>query len=722
MSTPPDQSTGALAAVAEATRLLYAERPFAQRISGLFALLKISLRFRDCRLTCWLQSAQPGATRRQFFSDPPWAYPWDDVLTRSVALGAQTVRKAIVLNARPQQELPMIQAEYLGLPITWGGRLWGIFECRAESQRLDPGAATVVQALAPLLAAGIAEEGDRLTVPALRRSGETPTGAQPVLRAQLAALNEQLDRSLDPYELLQTVLRRAIDGSGATAGAVALVDSEAGDLVLQLSEGYPQRSGVPAILPAQRWKWEHGLAGRAVRNGQALMMREQINEPGLPPLPTAAAEIAAPILVDGRAAAVVMLHSTAGRAFADEALTFVRSLCERAGPPLGRARAVQESRETAFHLSQVFAGLPTGIALLDLNGRVLRHNPAWLTTWGLPGAGQRSAFHVTIDLAELLLSRLVEPLQLSEFIELGRNRPEDVLETSLKLRHPGQELQIVSLPTHDSRRQLTGRLWMVTDRTREREADRMKTEFVSIVSHELRTPLTSILGYTELLLNRKLDPSEQRSFIETVYSEASRLEALVQDMLNVSRLEAGAVKLNRWMLSLRQLAGELAAQLYTQLQRHKLMIDAREPLPPVHADRDKVKQILTNLLGNAIKYSPQGGEIRLTIRPAVAGDLPPHHPPGRWMLIAVRDHGIGIAEDDLPRIFERFHRVDNTNTRRIGGTGLGLHITRLLVELHGGRVWATSKVGKGSLFCFTLPIAEVRAQLNARTQLPGLPE
>jgi signal transduction histidine kinase len=721
MSTPPDQSAGALAVVAEATRLLYAERPFAQRMNGLFALLKISLRFRDCRLTCWLQSAQPGATRRQFFSDPPWAYPWDDVLTRSVALGAQSVRKAIVLNARPQQGLPMIQAEYLGLPITWAGRLWGIFEFRAESQRLDAGAGTVVQALAPQLAAGIAEEGDRLAAPQVRRSGDTPSGAPPVLRAQLTALNEQLDRTLDPYELLQTVLRRAVDGSGATAGAVALIDGEAGELVLQLSEGYPQRSAL-ATPSAQRWKWDSGLAGRAVRSGQTLLMHEQISEPGLPPLPAAAAEIAAPILVDGRPAAVVILHSSSGRAFVDEALTFVRSLCERAGAPLGRARAVQESRETAFHLSQVFAGLPTGIALLDLNGRVLRHNPAWLTTWGLPGAGQRSTFHVTIDLAELLLSRLVEPLQLSEFIELGRERPEEVLELALKLRHPAQELQIVSLPTHDSRRQLTGRLWMVSDRTREREADRMKTEFVSIVSHELRTPLTSILGYTELLLNRKLDPSEQRSFIETVYSEASRLEALVQDMLNVSRLEAGAVKLNRWMLSLRQLAGELSAQLYTQLQRHKLMIDAREPLPPVHADRDKVKQILTNLLGNAIKYSPQGGEIRLTIRPAVAGDLPPHHPPGRWMLIAVRDHGIGIAEDDLPRIFERFHRVDNTNTRRIGGTGLGLHITRLLVELHGGRVWATSKVGKGSLFCFTLPIAEVRAQLNARNPAPALPE
>lgn len=117
-----------------------------------------------------------------------------------------------------------------------------------------------------------------------------------------------------------------------------------------------------------------------------------------------------------------------------------------------------------------------------------------------------------------------------------------------------------------------------------------------------------------------------------------------------------------------------------------------------------MKQIIFNLLSNAIKYSPEGTEIQLTVRYAEASDLPANHPPGQWMLIVVRDQGIGIAPEDQAKLFARFQRVDNSNTRQKSGVGLGLYITRLLVELHGGRIWVQSAVGKGSSFSFTLPI------------------
>jgi signal transduction histidine kinase len=158
------------------------------------------------------------------------------------------------------------------------------------------------------------------------------------------------------------------------------------------------------------------------------------------------------------------------------------------------------------------------------------------------------------------------------------------------------------------------------------------------------------------------------------------------------------------VVSLRQLIGELTAQLNIHLSvRHRLVIHIPQQLPPAYVDRDKVKQILFNLLINAAKDSPRGGEIALSIDETSA--LPADHPPGRFLLLSVRDQGIGIAPEDLPRIWERFYRVDNTNTRRIGGTGLGLSITRALVELHGGRIWAESVVGKGTSFFFTLPVA-----------------
>jgi len=164
------------------------------------------------------------------------------------------------------------------------------------------------------------------------------------------------------------------------------------------------------------------------------------------------------------------------------------------------------------------------------------------------------------------------------------------------------------------------------------------------------------------------------------------------------------VRLNQWAVSLRQIVSDLTTQLNNQISgKHTMLIDIPPHLPPVYADRDKVRQVLVNLITNAVKYSPNGGEIRLTISDNV--ELPPDHPRGKFVRIAVSDQGIGIAPEDLPRIWERFYRVDNGNTRRIGGTGLGLSIARALVELHGGRIWAESKLNKGSTFYFTLPVA-----------------
>jgi signal transduction histidine kinase len=713
MTLQPDRATQALATVAEATRLLHAERPLAERLHQLFELLRGVVRYRDARLTCWLQSAQPGTARQHFYSNAGWPYPWDDALTRQIAVGGALAQRSIVLSAEAgvANQWPITQAAYLGAPIFWGGKLWGVIELRADySGDFGPAVTELLTALLPQLAVAIAEEGNRL--PALTvgvPNSDTPTGLTlaPAQRHQLAALTASLDEVLDLHALLSLLLRRALEASGAEAGMISLVDHERGELVLQVYEGYPNNRQVGLNNGLrQRWSWEVGLAGRAARGGRALLVRDITREPGLSaPQSDVRAELAAPIMIDGKAAAVLVLDSPRSAAFGEDALSFVRALCERAARPLSRALHYQEALESSLHLGQVFASLPTGLALIDTNGKVLRANPAWSAVWGLTGTLSRSPFHVSLDLIEILLPRLTDPLALTDFVSEGQRAPERTQQLSVRLSNPTQELQVLSVPTRDSQHVLTGRLWAVTDVTREREVDRLKSEFVSIVSHELRTPLTSILGYTELLLNREFGNDERRQFINTVYVEAGRLSQLVEDLLGVSRLEAGKVKLNRWQVSLQQVVSELTTQLNTQLAQHRMLIALDDPLPPVWVDRDKVKQILFNLLNNAIKYSPDGGQITLEVREARPNDLPAEHPPGRWVLLVVRDQGLGIAAEDLPRIWDRFYRVDNTNTRRIGGTGLGLSITRALVELHGGRIWVTSTLNLGSNFFFTLPVA-----------------
>jgi signal transduction histidine kinase/GAF domain-containing protein len=710
--TRPDRAAEALALLAEATRLLYGEQALQQRMHRLFELLRAAVPFRDARLTCWLQSAQPGTLRQQFYSAEGWPYPWDEALTRRVAIGGGfDTRTIVVSNDSPVAgQRPVAQAAYLGAPIVWGGRLWGVLELRAEQGApLAASAKELIAALLPQLAGAIAQEGHILP-PALVgvSDGETPTGLTlgPQRQLQLAEIAERMEEMLDLPALLSLLLRRALESTGAEAGAVTLVDHTHGELVLFVYEGYPEEGGALVGAVRQRLSWEHGLAGRAARLGRALLVRDVTLQPDVAPAGAGArAELAAPIMVGGRTAAVIILDSPRSNAFGEEALAFVRALCDRAAHPLSRAIHYQDALESANYLGQVFAGLPTGLALLDSNGKVLRANPAWSALWGLNGHSGRAPFHVSLDLVETLLPRLQEPLQLTEFCTNGQRAPGETQRTLVRLVNPTQELQVLSVPTRDSQRQITGRLWAVTDVTREGEAERLKTEFVSIVSHELRTPLTSILGYTELLLNREFSPDERAQFINTVYVEAGRLSQLVEDLLNFSRLEAGKVTLSPWVTSLYTIVYELTTQLNTQLQRHRLLLQLPEQLPPVYIDRDKIKQVIFNLLTNAIKYSPAGGEITLAIRELREDELPADHPRGRWVLVGVYDQGIGIAPEDLLRIWERFYRVDNTNTRRIGGTGLGLSITKALVELHGGRIWVESRLREGSRFSFTLPVA-----------------
>lgn len=712
-----DRSTQGLSLLAELTRQLHDADPLQLRMHRVFDLLRIAMRYRDARLTCWLQSAQPGTARQQYYSSDPWPYPWDDALTRSVAVNGAIEQRTIVVSSDADGgQLPITQAAYLGAPIFWGGRLWGVLELRADYVGgLSAAAQELIAAILPQIAIAVAQEGQRLpALPESDRVGDTPTGLtlRPQHKQQLSDLDRRLDEVLDLHELLSLLLRRALEASGAEAGVITLVDQERGELVLQVYEGYPSEMGFGLQNGLrQRWSWDVGLAGRAARSARALLTRDVTLEPGFHPSSTGfRAELAAPVLVDDQVAAVIVLDSPRSSAFGEEELSFVRALCAHAARPLSRALHYQEALESSLHLGQVFSSLPTGLALIDTNGKVLRANPAWSAIWGLNGHLGRSAFHVSLDLVDVLLPRLQDPLKLTEFCSTGQRSPAAVQTATVRLINPTQELQVLSVPTRDSQNQITGRLWAVTDVTREREVDRLKSEFVSIVSHELRTPLTSILGYTELLLTREFTTEERQQFTKTVYDEAGRLSQLVEDLLGASRLEAGNVKLNRWVIQLSNVVTELTTQLNTQLVRHRMVIRFDGDIPPVYADRDKVKQIIFNLLTNAIKYSPNGGEVELRIGEARKNDLPADHPAGRFVLISVKDQGIGIAREDLPRIWERFYRVDNTNTRRIGGTGLGLNITRGLVELHGGKIWAESDLGRGSIFTFTLPVATQMVQ------------
>jgi signal transduction histidine kinase len=224
--------------------------------------------------------------------------------------------------------------------------------------------------------------------------------------------------------------------------------------------------------------------------------------------------------------------------------------------------------------------------------------------------------------------------------------------------------------------------------------NRAKSEFVSIVSHEFRTPLTGIQGFSEMMRDEQLSVEEMREYAGDINKDVQRLNRMINEMLDLDRMESGQMTIHPERIDFNAVIDDAASRVRPNAPNHTLTLDLQPDLPHIHADRDRMTQVASNLLSNAVKYSPTGGRITLTTR-AEGGQL----------LFDVRDEGLGIPKDALEAIFERYSRVDSQATKDIQGTGLGLPIVRQIVQLHGGRVWAESELGRGSVFHVALPLA-----------------
>ncbi|MBI4544246.1 MAG: PAS domain-containing protein [Gemmatimonadetes bacterium] len=343
--------------------------------------------------------------------------------------------------------------------------------------------------------------------------------------------------------------------------------------------------------------------------------------------------------------------------------------------------AVRESREAAW-LAEA-AG--DGILQLDSSGRVVRLNPAARMLLDLPASAEGRPVSAFIRHAELrpLLERAargatVAPAEFS----LGERR-------LLVAARPAAEAQ-------------GGAILVLVDLTEIRRLEDVRRDFVANASHELKTPLTAIRGYTDTLLSDELPPELGRRFLETIQRNAERLQRIVDDLLDLSRLESGG-----WQPELRPLdpleAAREAWSAFDERARAARVGLVLQDAPPlsVRADASALRQIFSNLFDNALRHTPPGGQITVQVEPAGAGPVDPGG--GPECVITVSDTGSGIPGDALPRIFERFYRVDPARSRAEGGTGLGLSIVRHLAERMGGDVAAQSELGKGTSIRIRLP-------------------
>lgn len=330
-------------------------------------------------------------------------------------------------------------------------------------------------------------------------------------------------------------------------------------------------------------------------------------------------------------------------------------------------------------LAAILDRITDGLLITDAAGQIQLANPAAEKLFG-EGASLTGR-SITVALRH---HQLVETWRKAQ--QSGETHSE-----SVELPLTRKFIQIVALPD----KKTGGALLLIQDLTRLRRLETVRRDFISNVSHELRTPLASLKALAETLQDGALeDLPAARRFLGRMQTEVDALTQMANELLELSRIESGQVPLELRPVAPAKLLHSAAERMRAQTERAGLSLetDCSPDLPLTQADASRLEQVLVNLIHNALKFTPAGGEIRLHARQT-----------GAWVRFDVSDTGAGIAPDDLPRIFERFYKADRA--RSGGGTGLGLSISRHLVESHGGRIWAESREGAGSTFHFTLPIS-----------------
>jgi two-component system phosphate regulon sensor histidine kinase PhoR len=351
---------------------------------------------------------------------------------------------------------------------------------------------------------------------------------------------------------------------------------------------------------------------------------------------------------------------------------------------------IREVSEDRTQLLAMLASMIEGVMVLDCRGKVLQVNPALEQMLMVQGAEARGRAHWEV-VRHHELNELV-----TRVLETRVNCGGEMTATA-----SGRTLRVEASVAGGQRDNEACAVLVFHDITAVRRLEKVRKDFVANVSHELRTPLTSIKGYVEALLDgAKDDPEQTLRFLDIILKQTDRLNLILDDLLQLSQIESGQVLFKRDPISLSEVVDRTVALIKPLADKkgHTVTVAMPADLPPVLGDPERLAQVLTNLLENAVKYTPANGSIHVTGH--IAGDLPQ-----RMVELSVTDTGLGIPEADRPRVFERFYRVDKARSRELGGTGLGLAIVKHIVEGHGGRVWVEGNQPIGSRFVVRLPAA-----------------
>ncbi len=399
------------------------------------------------------------------------------------------------------------------------------------------------------------------------------------------------------------------------------------------------------------------------------------------------------VLEDEEVVGGIFLFRTGTIAFTPGDRMLLRDFADQAAVAVRNARQVEQLRTEKARVEAIIENNPNGIMLLDPQLRIEIVNRAITRLLGVSedeAAGKHCARVLKLE------NRTGEHLCLSESTPPPPTR---VLYGEGDIIRPGHKTVTVGVsysPLFGGDGRLVNIIVTFVDITRYREAENLKSTFISVISHELKTPVSLIKGYAGTLARTDVtpDPDFVRESAEIIVEEADRLTELIDNLLDASRIQTGALSMDPQPVDIAAVAQKTVERFRTQTDRHQFILDFPDDLPLALADERRLRQVFDNLISNAIKYSPRGGKITIGARRREDK-----------IMAFVQDEGVGISEEELDAIFESFYRVDSSLRRSTQGAGLGLFLVKAIVQAMGGDVWVQSRPGQGSAFYFTLPIA-----------------
>jgi PAS domain S-box-containing protein len=521
-------------------------------------------------------------------------------------------------------------------------------------------------------------------------------------REYLLQISRAMTSRLDLPSVLRLILENAVEMLRGQAGLIAL-RQEDGSLRAQASYGLPAgllHLFAPLLTDIPAHAEREDLIRWTIPD---LQMKLSLVVPAIGL--SLRQVVALPLIMEGTLIGAIYIFRSRGGAFSANDRQVLASFADQAAIAVHNARLYQQLAHEKRRLDAIIENSADGVMILDTQRRIRVFNRALeeMTGWSAEEAlGQPCSRMLALkdrqgkDICEATCP--LPQLQAEEhlYVEGDIKRPDGSVIT----------VGITYSPLYDKEGRLVSIIANARDITRFREAEEMKSTFVSVISHELKSPVSIIKGYADTLRREdaQWDTDTLRQGLTVIAEESDRLNRLIDNLLDASRLQASAFKLELSYLQVDKLAEKVMEEFQTQSGEHMFTLDfppdpstvsaatSGHRFPAVRGDIERLRQVLTNLLSNAIKYSPRGGLIR-------TGGWADDH----WVYVYVADEGIGIPQSEQERIFERFYRAESPLSRRTEGAGLGLYLCKEVVEAHGGKIWVQSEPGKGAKFIFKLP-------------------